>query len=322
MHDRTVAVTGANGFIGRTLVSALLEGDYRVIALSRSEYVPLCSDPKLHIKRCPELLSNEDWSECFGGSDIIIHTAGRSGAIEGCDNTLLEFCRVNSDATERLAYQAASSGVKRFIFLSSAKVVGEVSGERAFVEDDKENSFDFYAISKSEAEKKLKKVRMETGMDVVIVRPPVVYGSGMKSNLKLFFNFVQRGVPLPFALANRNKRSLISIDNLIDFIITCVRFEGDISQTFFVSDDEDISTKELLKRISRAMHKPSYLFPLPVSCLKFIAGLAGKEELAQRLFDDFRLDITKAKQFFGWSPKLGVDEGLAKTMSIKYGKSI
>jgi nucleoside-diphosphate-sugar epimerase len=217
---------------------------------------------------------------------------------------------VNVETTLQLASQAAACGVKRFIFISSIKVNGEQTEPgRPFRPDDTPAPQDPYGISKMEAEAGLREVAQETGMEVVIIRPPLVYGPGVKANFASMVKWLQRGVPLPLG-AIHNCRSLVALDNLVDLIITCIHHPAAANQTFLVSDGEDVSTTELLRRMGAALGRPARLLPVPQQMLEWGAALAGKRDMAQRLFSSLQVDMDKTRQLLGWAPPVSLEQGL------------
>lgn len=221
---------------------------------------------------------------------------------------------MNVAGTLNLARQAASAGVERFVFLSSIKVNGEQTrpGQR-FNPDDQPVPEDPYGMSKWEAELGLRKVAEESGMEVVIIRPPLVYGPGVKGNFASIQRLVARGLPLPLG-AIHNKRSLVALDNLIDLIITCVDHPAAANQVFLVSDGEDLSTSELLRRVGSAMGRPARLLPVPSALIYLGATILGKKAIAQRLLGSLQVDISKARDLLDWDPPISVDEGLRRCL--------
>jgi nucleoside-diphosphate-sugar epimerase len=225
---------------------------------------------------------------------------------------LKAFREVNVVGTLNLARQAAAAGVKRFIFISSIKVNGEQTPlGQLFFSHDVPSPEDFYGISKHEAEQGLRELAAETGMEVVIIRPPLVYGPDVKGNFANMIKLVGKGLPLPLG-AVHNKRSLVALDNLVDLIITCIDHPGAANETFLVSDGEDLSTTQLLQGVAEAMGKPSRLIPVPAGLLKFGATLLGKKALAQRLLGSLQVDISHTQKCLNWTPPLTVKQGLQR----------
>jgi nucleoside-diphosphate-sugar epimerase len=228
---------------------------------------------------------------------------------------LAAFRLVNVLGTLNLARQAAAAGVKRFVFLSSVKVNGECTlPGQAFTESDAPNPQDAYGISKHEAEQDLRQLAADTGMEVVIIRPPLVYGPGVKANFASLMRAVQRGWPLPLG-AVRNQRSLVALANLVDFIVTCTIHPQAANQTFLVSDGHDLSTADLVRGLARAAGVPARLIPVPVWVLQAGATLVGKGESVQRLVGNLQVDISKARTLLGWRPPITVEEGLQRALA-------
>ena len=254
-----------------------------------------------------------DWRDELVDCDVVVHLAARVHVMyDASIDPLAEFRRVNVQGTLNLARQAAASGVRRFVFISSIKVNGEATQPgQPFTADDAPAPLDAYGISKMEAEQGLRELAAQTGMEVVIIRPPLVYGPGVKANFAAMMRWLQRGVPLPLG-AIHNQRSLVALDNLVDLIVTCLTHPAAANQTFLVSDDEDVSTTELLRRMGQAMGKPARLLPVPVSWLKVGAAMVGKRDAAQRLSGSLQVDIEKTCRLLGWVPPISLDEGLRR----------
>lgn len=307
-----ILLTGASGFVGSGLLARLVECNARVVAALRNP--ARCKSFSVPAFVVGDMLSHTNWTEALGGVQVVIHAAARVHVMnEQSSDPLLEFRRVNVDGTLQLARQAAKVGVRRFVFISSIKVNGERT-ERgiAYSADEPPAPLDSYGISKMEAEQGLRLLASETGMDVVIIRPVLVYGPGVKANFRSMMNWLNKGAPLPFG-AVTNKRSLVSLDNLIDLIITCIDHPAAANQTFLVSDGEDLSTTELLERMGMALGKPARLLPVPVSLLKGAAALIGKGDVAQRLCGSLQVDITKTRELLGWEPPVEIDEAMRRT---------
>jgi nucleoside-diphosphate-sugar epimerase len=226
------------------------------------------------------------------------------------DDPLGQYREVNVEGTLNLARQAANANVKRFIFVSSIKVNGESTlPGKPFTADDQPGPEDPYSISKWEAEIGLNRLANENGMEVVIIRPPLVYGPGVKANYLRMMRWINRGLPLPFGTID-NKRSLVALGNLVDLIITCIEHPAAANQIFLAGDGQDVSTTELLRSIGRALYKPARLFPCPVSLLSVAAALLGKKDMVQRLTDSLQVDISRTRSLLGWEPPLSLEEGL------------
>ena len=250
----------------------------------------------------------------MAGVQIVIHAAARVHVMsESSADPLAEFRKVNVDGTLNLARQAVAAGVRRFIFVSSIKVNGEgTEPGKPYKADDAPAPVDPYGISKLEAEHGLLALAAETGMEVVIIRPVLVYGPGVKANFRSMMNWLNKGIPLPLG-SIRNKRSLVALDNLVDLIVTCIEHPAAANQVFLVSDGEDLSTTELLRRMGAALGKPARLLPLPGAWLNGAACLLGKGAIAQRLCGSLQVDIEKTRRLLGWTPPVTVDEALRKT---------
>jgi len=252
----------------------------------------------------------------LGSVDVVVHAAARAHIMnDEVLDPLSEFRKMNCDATLRLARAAAELGVKRFVFISSVKVNGEMSGLNApFRPDDDFIPVYPYGLSKHEAEQGLLQIAEETAMEVVIIRPPLVYGPGVRANFASMIKWVQKGVPLPFG-AIQNKRSLVALDNLVDFIVLCAdrnKSPKAANEVFLISDNEDVSTTQLLRKVASAFGKKSWLMPVPVSWMTFAAKFLGKEDVAVRLFSSLQVDSSKARDLLGWKPVVTMDEQLKK----------
>ena len=257
-----------------------------------------------------------NWTEALKGVRVVIHCAGIAHVTESSSQLVLsDYRKVNTQDTLRLASQAAAQGVRRFIFLSSIKVNGEFTDlGKPFTPFDVPMTLDPYGISKLEAEQGLFRIAEETGMEVVIIRPPLVYGSGVKANFLSMVKILCNSVPLPLGCIN-NLRSLVALDNLVDLISKCVTHPAAANQIFLVSDGEDLSTVELLRRMAYALEKPARFFPVPISCLKFLASIFGKRKLLQNACSSLQVDISKTRELLGWYPVVSVDEGLRQVAS-------
>jgi len=257
-----------------------------------------------------------NWSLVLSSVDVVIHTAARAHIMDDeVLDPLSEYRKVNCDATLQLARTAAESGVKRFVFVSSVKVNGEVGAlNRPFSPNDNSMPVDPYGLSKHEAEQGLLQIAKETAMEVVIIRPPLVYGPGVRANFASMMKWMQKAIPLPFG-AIHNRRSLVALDNLVDFIVLCADREQSpkaANEVFLISDNEDVSTTQLLRKVASAFGKRSWLIPIPVSWMTFAAKLLGKEDVAVRLFSSLQVDSSKARDLLGWKPIVTMDEQLKK----------
>lgn len=307
-----ILLTGASGFVGRAVLASLKKCRPVRAAVRQLNASDLPYDVGVVEA---SLTPHHDWTNALSGISVLIHCAARVHVMEEeAANPLAEFRRVNVDGTLRLACQAMESGVRRFVYLSSIKVNGEqTAAGLAFKADQQPNPSDPYGISKKEAEDGLLALANETGMEVVIVRPPLVYGPGVKANFLTMMRWLTRGVPLPFGSVTENRRSLVSLDNLVDLIVKCIDHPAAANQTFLASDGEDLSTAELLRRMGLALGRPARLVPVPVALLKAGAAMLGRSNVAQRLCGSLQVDITRTRELLGWSPPVSVDEGLRRT---------
>lgn len=260
-----------------------------------------------------ELGSSVVW-DAESAIDTVVHCAARVHVMsETASDPLVEFRKANVQGTLDLAREAVSRGVRRFIFISSIKVNGEgTEPGRPYTADSPPNPVDPYGVSKREAEQALLDLAEETGLEVVIIRPVLVYGPGVKANVQTMMRWLKRGVPLPLG-AIHNRRSLVSLDNLVDLIITCIEHPAAVGQVFLVSDGEDLSTTELLRRMGRALGAPARLLPVPASWIGAAAKVLNRQAFARRLCGSLRVDIMKTRQVLGWTPPVGVDQALEKT---------
>jgi len=308
-----VLIIGATGFIGQALQAQLHLSSHIPMAGMRTLQNLLNSKSKSVV--VGDINSSTNWSTALHGADAVIHLAARVHVMrDTVADPLAEFRSVNTDGTLNLARQAAASGVRRFIYLSSIKVNGEATHHGCpFTPNDLAVPQDPYGISKHEAEVGLREIARTTGMQVVIIRPTLVYGAGAKGNFKSLMKLVARGLPLPLASID-NRRSLVGIDNLVDFIITCLEHPAAANETFLVSDGEDLSTPDLIRRMARAMNRPARLLPVPKSVLMAAASILGKRDVAQRLCGSLQVDISKARALLGWNPPVSVDEGLRRAV--------
>ncbi len=305
-----IILTGANGFVGARLLSEFEHYRSRFHAIGLCRRLPQASESKLCVVGD---LQQADLSALLPGADVLIHPAARAHIMKDeVADPLAEYRRVNAEGTLNVARQAAAAGVKRFVFISSIKVNGEATvNGKAFGADEKPAPEDAYGLSKLEAEQGLIQLGAETGMDVVIIRPPLVYGPGVKGNFATMIKLVEKELPLPLG-AIHNKRSLVGIDNLVDLIIRCIDHPAAANQVFLAGDGEDLSTTELLRGVGQAMGKPARLIPVPAGLLQLGATLLGRKAMAQRLLGSLQVDINKTCELLDWKPPYTVEEGLRR----------
>lgn len=309
----SLLITGGTGFVGRTLVQrALEEGRSVRLALRDAE-----SQSDAAGVVVGEIHAGTQWTAALAGVHTVIHLAARVHVMaEGAADPLTAFRAINTEGTLALARQAANAGARRFVLVSSIKVNGErTQAGQPFTAHQDTQPEDPYGRSKWEAELRIRDLARETGLEVVIIRPPLVYGPGVKANFAAMMRAIQRGLPLPLASVTHNRRSLVSLDNLVDLLITCIDHPAAANQTFLVSDGEDLSTADLLRRLGDAMGKPARLFPVPVPLLRAGAALIGKQGVAQRLLDNLQVDISHTRETLGWTPPITVDEGLRRAVA-------
>ncbi len=309
-----ILLTGATGFIGKAVCAELLFRKYSVIPVVRS--LPSCPESFSGSCIVQNMDKNTNWTEALSGVDIVIHLASRVHVMhEKSQNAMHEYREINTEGTLNLARQAVEAGVKRFVFLSTIKVNGESSLEgQPFRAEDHPHPTDPYAISKHMAEQGLLELSASTELEVVIIRPPLVYGPGVKGNFAAMLKWIRWGLVLPLG-AIHNKRSLIALENLVDFIILCADKEKSPqakNQTFLISDGESVSTTLLLRKVARAANKKARLISCPVGWLQWFGRLLGKSAVLDRLTGSLEVDSTKATTLLGWKPIMTMDEQLEK----------
>lgn len=319
-----ICITGANGFIGRAICNKFLKLGLNVKGAVRT------SDLKNNISDCKyisvgDINEKTIWKDALSDVDCVIHCAGLAHQIKNSSKDKIDsYNRVNVLGTARLANQAASAGVKRLIFLSSIKVNGEQTNSdfkkknlnKTFKYDDIPKPQDSYAISKLEAEKVLNKISLKTGLEIVILRLPLVYGSGAKGNLRRMIKLISLGVPLPFG-AIKNKRSMIGMDNLLDLLLVCIRHQNANGKTFLVSDDQDLSTPELIQYLADCMGVRVKLLSIPVFILKFLFFITGNKKDISRLVGSLRVDMGYTKDTLNWKPSFSVIEGIKQMIKTR-----
>lgn len=308
-----VLLTGSTGFVGQALLARLAAQPALVlVAVSRRPAFGLPAG--VAHAQVADIAADTAWQSILQGVQAVIHAAARVHVMsDKVADPLAEFRKVNVDGTLNLARQAVGAGVKRFIFISSIKVNGESTAPgKPYSAESQPAPVDPYGISKLEAELALRELAAETGMEVVIIRPPLVYGPGVKANFLSMMRWLSKGIPLPLG-AIQNRRSLVALDNLVDLIATCVEHPAAANQTFMVSDGEDLSTTELMRRLSAALGRSARLLPVPQALIERAAILLGRRQLSQRLCGSLQINMDKTRERLGWTPPLTVDQALAKT---------
>jgi nucleoside-diphosphate-sugar epimerase len=307
LMNNKVMVTGASGFVGKRLCEALVTRGIDCVATSRSGGAGVIG--------VGELRADTDWREALQDVGVVVHLAARVHVmVETESDPLQAFRRANVDGTIRLAEQAVQAGVRRFVYVSSVKVNGEATHARPFSVDDVPAPEDPYGISKREAEDALRSFAAQSGLELVIVRPPLVYGPGVKANFQSLMRAVRRGMPLPIG-AVHNRRSMVALDNLIDFLILAAAHPGAPGRTFLVSDGDDMSTATLARKLGAAMQQSPRLVPVPVWALSLIGKLTGKSAVVDRLTSSLQVDSRPCRELLGWTPPLSVDQGIGATVA-------
>jgi UDP-glucose 4-epimerase len=306
-----VLVTGANGFVGHAVCTELARRGFSVRGAVR-EFAGAVGLPG-EVVQISDVRADADRSPAFAGVDVVIHLAARVHRMrDNVSEPLVEFRAVNSFGTTRIARAAAAQGVKRFVYISSINVNGISTqpGQR-YTADDAPAPVEPYGVSKYEAERSLRQFAAETGLEVVIIRPVLIYGPGVKANFLAMMRWLHRGVPLPLGAIN-NQRSLVALDNLVDLIVTCVQHPNASNQTLLVSDGEDLSTTALFRRTAAALGRSARLIPVPARVLHAAARLLDKADFAERLCGSLQVDIGKTRELLGWDPPVSVDEALKR----------
>lgn len=309
-----ILVTGANGFVGKALCAALLhKGEHVSVAVRRAvpEEQPCNAETLFEVG---DIHADTDWGAALKDKEVVFHLAARVHVMQDTAlDPLAEFRKVNTEGTAHLARSAAANGVKRLVYVSSIKVNGEETHDgKKFTETDVPSPQDPYGVSKCEAEQALLRVAAETGLEVVIVRPPLVYGAGVKGNFAQMLKILAKRIPLPLGLVH-NQRSLLYVQNLADSLIVCSTHPGAAGKTFLVSDGEDISTPGLLRQLGGALGRPARLLPFPPAWLKLVGLLTGKAAQVERLLGSLQVDSGKIRRELGWTPPYTLQQGLQAT---------
>jgi len=306
-----IVLTGSTGFIGKNLTRYLNQQNFSVTAAIRW---PIDIFPS-SVQQIPvgDLLPDTNWQPALNDVDTVVHLAARAHILrETAPDPLAAFREVNVQGTKHLAEQAASSGVKRFVFISSIGVLGvHTNGRKPFTEENSPSPPEPYGISKWEAEQALRKIEAESGMEVVILRPPLIYGPGVKANFLSLVKLVDKGIPLPLGCI-KNTRSLLGLSNMVSAITTCITHEKAAGKTYLLSDGEDVSTPELVRRIATALGKKPRLLPVPTILLRLAGKLTGKSAQIDRLLGSLVIDSSKIRNELGWQPVSSMQEELAK----------
>jgi len=313
--NNSILITGASGFIGGALCDQLSK-KYQIKAQVRRGTVKVSSENiELVIG---DLSKSFNWNKALDGIEVVVHCAARVHVLnDASSDPLADFRGVNTFGTLSLAAQAATSGVKHFIYLSSISVNGVDSGDSTFTVNSEPNPLTPYAISKYEAELGLWRISRETGMNITIIRPPLVYGAGAPGNFGVLIKLIKLGVPLPFKSVDNNRRSYVSLINLIDLIGLCIDSEKSFNKIFLVSDGEDLSTAELIRKVGVHLKKRTKLFSMNSNLIQMVGYFFGHEALVNRLLSNLQVDITKTYSDLGWRPKLSFDEGLRSALDLK-----
>ncbi len=307
-----ILVTGASGFIGNALCLKILDQGWQVRGVFRQKNEKSNVQKNVQPFYVNSIDSSTKWSDALSGVDAVIHLAARVHIMNDTNGeALAEYRKTNTAGTRQLAYSAAQAGVKRFIFMSTIKVNGEGRDE-PYSSRDTPSPIDPYAVSKWEAEKELRNICKKYNLNTVILRPPLVYGPGVRANFLSLFKIVDKGIPLPLANVN-NLRSLIFLDNLIDAIITCITHPKASEQTFLVSDQEDVATPELIRKIASSLGKQARLFRFPLSLLRLTGKPIGKSDAIDRLLGTLRVDSTGIQEVLDWKPPYSLQQGLSQT---------
>jgi UDP-glucose 4-epimerase len=311
-----VLVTGANGFVGTAVCHRLMAAGHHVVgAVRRPVSLPTGVEPRL----IGPLDGNHDWTEALAGMEAVVHLAARVHVMrDSAADPLAEFRRANTAATVHLARDAARLGLRRMVFMSTIKVNGE-GGAPPYTAADPPAPRDPYGLSKAEAEAGLREIAAQTDLAITILRPPLVYGPGVGGNFRTLLNVVARALPLPLAAID-NRRSLIHVGNLADAVRIALDTDVTGAETFLVSDGEDISTPDLIRRLAALMNRPARLIPIPPRLLRVAGGLSGRGAAIDRLTGSLQVDGSAFRTRFAWTPPVGLDQGLAETVTWFMGR--
>ena len=306
-----VLITGATGFIGRALCPALVATGHEVAVVVRNSDNPTIPE-RATVHVIPNIGPETEWDQALSGIDAVIHLAARAHVMEEhARDPLAEFSRINAEGTGRLVSAAAKAGIGRFVYLSTVKVMGDRS-PAPFRETDTPRPEDDYGKSKLAGERALAEAAADTGLEPIILRPPLVYGPGAKGNFLALMKFCQAALPLPFSAVD-NRRSIIYLGNLVDAIGRCLTADGAAGETYFVRDDEDVSTPGLVRNVAEALGRPARLFPAPRGVLRLAGAITGKTQAISTLLSDLQVDDEKIRRQLRWTPSLNMLQGLKET---------
>ena len=306
-----IAVTGAGGFVGRALCRALATGGHTVIACIRSDEGPEGAD---EVRRITDITERDSLCEAFAGVDAVVHLAGRAHVMaDGAIDPLAEYRHVNVEGTRAVAEAAADAGVRRVVFVSSVKVNGEGAEGAPYRETDQPAPEDAYGITKHEAERALFDIAQKRGFEAVCLRPPLVYGPGVRANFAALMKLCDSGLPLPFGAITQNRRSLIYVDNLTSAIMAALLHEKAAGQIFLVRDNDDFSTAGLIRALRQALGRPARLIPIPSCFLNLLLRLAGRGAMAKRLLGSLTVDDGTIRAALGWSPPVTTTDAMIAT---------
>lgn len=316
MRDR-ILVTGATGFVGAAVVDRLVSEQRPVRGAIRRPSGKVC---KVEVANVGDIGPNTDWRAALGDIDCVIHCAARPHVLH--DETfdrLDAYRQINVAGTQRLAEHAVECGVRRIVFVSSIKVNGErTEPGTPFSVSDIAAPEDAYGQSKWEAERALHGIAARTGLEVVIVRPPLIYGPGVKGSFPRLLQLIRRGIPLPLGAVD-NQRSLVALDNLVDLLVCCIDHPAAQGETFLVSDGEDLSTLDLVSRQCKLLGRPVHVIWVPIALLRIVGRLLGRSNEVNRLLDSLQVDISHTRLTLGWKPPISVDEGLSRALAHVVG---
>jgi len=307
-----VLVTGASGFVGRALCDVLVEAGYTVRGAFRNVASPARAD--IERVQVGEINGSTDWVRALEGVDHVVHLAARVHVLHDRAGNSPLYAETNAYGTQRLAEAASRADVQRFLYVSSIKVNGEETGGTAYTALDEPHPKDAYGASKLLAERLLSQVTVNTSLQAAIVRPPLVYGPGVRANFLRLMSWVEKGWPLPLG-AVRNQRSLVSVWNLCDLLRNLLVNAAAPGRTWLVSDGADLSTADLIRRIASAMNRRAMLFPMPTGALFALGALIGRRSEVERLCGSLVVDTRATRRDLGWTPPVGVDESIARTVA-------